>query len=73
MSEYIHLIGASDVQSAGYVMRDAASDMQRAANTIEDCTTRLERLFGQGYGTNLDRLIEALEKQNEINERANPT
>jgi len=61
MSEYIHLVGADSVQSAGYTMRDAASDMQRAASTIEDCTQRLERLFGQGYGSNLDRLIEALE------------
>lgn len=43
-------------------MVNASENMIRAANTIEDCTRRLELLFGQGYGSNLDRLIEALEK-----------
>lgn len=37
--------------------------IMRAANMIQDATHRLELLFGQGYGTNLDRLIEALEKK----------
>jgi len=55
------LYGSEDVSRAGHNMQSAASDMLRAANTMEDCTRRLEMLFGQGYGTNLDRLIEAFE------------
>ncbi len=57
----ITLYGSEDVSRAGHNMQDAANDMQRAAATIEECTRRLEMLFGQGYGSNLDRLIDALE------------
>ena len=60
----ITLYGADDVRSAGYNIQAAATDILRAANTIEECTRRLETLFGQGYGSNLDRLIEALESTN---------
>lgn len=35
MSEYIHLIGAEDVRSAGHQMACAASDMNRAASNFE--------------------------------------
>lgn len=55
------LYGSEDVSRAGFNMQSAASDMLRAANTIEECTRRLEMLFGQGYGSNLDLLIEALQ------------
>lgn len=58
----ITLYGSESVERAGYCMVNASENMIRAANTIEDCTRRLELLFGQGYGSNLDRLIEALEK-----------
>lgn len=43
-------------------MQAAANDMLRAANTMEECTRRLEFLFSQSCGSNLDRLIEALER-----------
>jgi len=62
MSEYIYLSGSEDVSKAGHNIAAAAETMSRAAGRIEDCTSRLERLFGQGYGTNIDRLIDALEK-----------
>jgi len=61
MSQGITLYGADDVARAGSTIQSAASDMQRAAYTIEECTRKLEMLFGQGYGSNMDRLIEALE------------
>lgn len=63
MSQGITLYGSEDVIRAGYNMQSAANDMLRAANAIEECTRKLEMLFGQGYGSNLDRLIEALELQ----------
>lgn len=63
MAEGITLYGSEEVARAGHNMSSAAAEMTRAANTIEECTRKLEMLFGQGYGSNLDRLIEALEKQ----------
>jgi len=56
----IHLTGSEDVSRAGHDMSSAADTMRNAADKIEDCTRRLELLFGQGYGSNLDLLIEAL-------------
>lgn len=61
MSQGITLYGSEGVERAGYAMNAASEQMSRAAATIEECTRRLEMLFGQGYGSNLDRLIEALE------------
>ena len=55
------LYGADDVSRAGFNMQSAAQDMIRASHTFEECTHRLEMQFGQGYGTNIDRLIDALE------------
>ena len=63
MSESIYLQGSETVHDASCKMSNAASEMMRAANMVQDATHRLELLFGQGYGTNLDRLIEALEKK----------
>lgn len=63
MSQGITLYGSEDVTRAGYNMQSAATDMLRAAGMIEECTRRLELLFGQGYGSNLDLLIEALKKK----------
>lgn len=60
----ITLYGSEDVSRAGYNIQAAASEMTRAANSIEECSRRLEMLFGQGYGSNLDRLISALEAAN---------
>jgi hypothetical protein len=62
MSQGIILYGSDDVSRAGNNMQAAANDMLRAANTMEECTRRLEFLFSQSCGSNLDRLIEALER-----------
>ncbi len=35
MSEYIHLIGAEDVRSAGHQIASTASDINRAASNFE--------------------------------------
>jgi len=43
MSEYVHLIGAEEVQRAANVMSQAADDMQRAASTIDCAVDRLTR------------------------------
>jgi hypothetical protein len=61
---YIHLQGAEEVGAAGRTISHAADRMSSAADRMEECTRRLEILFGQGYGSNLDRLIEAIENMN---------
>ena len=61
MSDSIYLHGSETVNDASVRILNAASEMMRAANIIDDATHRLTQLFGQGYGSNLDRLIEALE------------
>jgi len=43
MSEYIHLIGADDVKSAGYTMRAAAQDMNRAADNINQSVFQMRQ------------------------------
>ena len=40
MSEYVHLVGADDVKSAGFAMQRAADDMKCAASSIEDSLCR---------------------------------
>lgn len=35
--------------------------MQRVVNQFDGVASQLERLLGQGYGSNIDRLVEALE------------
>jgi len=45
MSEYITLLGAEQVQSAGCSMRDAGVRMQSAASSIEDSIQRHERFL----------------------------
>lgn len=54
------LYGADDVVRAGGAMQEAASAMRQAASAMEDCTRRLELLFGSGYGSVLEELVEAL-------------
>lgn len=44
MSEYIHLIGAEDVQRAGQNMQRAANTIQQAVFSLEDSLHR-HRLF----------------------------
>ncbi len=60
--ESIYLQGSETVADASASIRNSADTMLRAANMMEDCTRRLEFLFGQGYGSNLDKLIEELSK-----------
>jgi hypothetical protein len=67
MGDYIYLQGSETVYDASYKMQSAASEMLRAANTIEDATSRLERFLGQGHGTNLELLIEALNNHTQAN------
>jgi hypothetical protein len=43
MSDYVTLLGAEQVASAGQYMRGAANDMERAANTISASVDRLIR------------------------------
>ena len=45
MSEYIHLIGAEDVRTAGCTMQSAANDMNRAASNVEDSLERQRRFM----------------------------
>jgi len=45
MTEYIHLIGAENVRSAGNSMVSAVRDMQRAASSIEYSLSRHQRFF----------------------------
>lgn len=47
MSEYVTLLGAEQVQSAGSAMRSAADEMQRAASTIDQAVDRLCRAFDE--------------------------
>jgi len=62
---HVHLQGSEEVGRAGHNISGAADRMSSAADRIEECTRRLEILFGQGYGSNLDRLIAAIEAMNE--------
>lgn len=45
MSEYTHLIGADDVRSAGHNMRAAADDMIRAASTISQSVSDIQKIL----------------------------
>lgn len=45
MAEYMHLVGAEQVQIAANTIRTAASEMNRAANTISEALSSNERLI----------------------------
>ncbi len=47
MSDYITLLGAEQVASAGQYMRGAANDMERAASSISDSVDRLIRAMSE--------------------------
>ncbi len=68
----IYLNGSESVSSAAVAIQNAAESISRAANTFDEATRRLEVLFGQGYGSNLDRLIEALGRLNEKQQGGQP-
>ncbi len=61
MSEFITLLGAEDVRSAGSSMREAASEMQRAAASIEDSLQR-HRLFLDDWLFRLEEVFKSLTK-----------
>ena len=47
MSDYVTLLGAEQVQSAGARMASAADDMQRAASSISESVERLIRALDE--------------------------
>ena len=61
MTEYVHLIGAEDVRSAGSAMRAAAEDMKRAAASIEESLHR-HRMFLDDWLFRLENMIEKGDK-----------
>lgn len=61
MNEYVTLLGAEDVRSAGHQMERAATDMQSAAGSIE---TTLQRHAIRTHNA-LDRLEEILRHDRE--------
>ena len=63
MSEYIHLIGAEDVQRAGNTISQAASDMQRAASSFDSSIHDLKMFLMNEFLPELRDIMEA--KDNE--------
>lgn len=58
MAEFITLLGAEDVRSAGTSMRSSASEMSRAAASIEDSLHR-HRLFLDEWLFKLEELLKS--------------
>ena len=56
MTEFIHLIGAEDVRSAGSAMRVAAEEMSHAAASIDE-SLRVHRLFLDDWLFRLEHII----------------
>lgn len=61
MGEYIHLIGAEDVRSAGHQMASAADGMNRAASNFESVFSQHQRFMDDW----LQRFESAIETLNE--------
>ena len=59
MSNYVN---TEEMRRAASQMDSAAETMRRASGQFDDAVFRLEKLLGQGYGGNIERLVEALEK-----------
>lgn len=47
MSEYVYLVGAEQVQSAGHAMSGAASEMRHAASLISDTMYQQQQFMQQ--------------------------
>ena len=60
--EFITLVGAEDVRSAGYNMRSAAEDMNRAASSIVESLDR-QRLFLDDWLMRLEYILKEEEKK----------
>ena len=56
-------IDVEGIERAARMLRDATENASRVADRMEDVTHRLTVLLGSGYGNNVERLIELLEKQ----------
>ena len=56
MAEFITLLGAEDVRSAGLSIQRAASEMQRAAGSIEE-SLRIHRLFLDDWLMQLEQIL----------------
>ena len=56
MTEFVHLIGAEDVRSAGSAMRAAAEGMKCATALIEDSLQR-HRMFLDDWLLRLENII----------------
>ena len=65
MAEYIHLVGAEQIQSAANRMVEAAHEMSRAANTIHDVMKRNEEVM-QDLMIKIDGLIDAIDGEEEV-------
>jgi hypothetical protein len=57
MSDYVTLMGAEQVQSAGNRMASAADDMQRAASSISDSVDRLVRALDD-HAMRIERMLD---------------
>lgn len=53
-------------QRAANTMHEAAEMHLRAANTFSESVRTLEVLLGEGYGNNISRLVEELQKLNYV-------
>jgi Sec-independent protein translocase protein TatA len=60
MTEYVHLVGTEQVQSAANSMREAAHEMRRAANEISEAMHLQQRTL-QETNAVLTDLVLALE------------
>ena len=58
MADYVTLLGAESVQSAGYTMRDAALNMSRAAGAFDDVLRR-HQLFMDDWLNRFEAIMEA--------------
>ena len=59
MAEYIHLVGAEQVQTAANTMKAAAEEMSRAASSIQEAIDRNQRFMDDW----LTRFWDALPKK----------
>lgn len=50
MTEYVHLVGAEQVQSAGSRIASAAEDIRRAAGSLDDSFRRHEFFLNEWLG-----------------------
>lgn len=58
-------INTEEMRRAAGTFDNAIEDFRRIVGTFDEAVHRLVPLLGQGYGSNIDRLIEALENHTE--------